>query len=109
MKWLLFVYASTATRDDLLTDEDWQHVEWLLVQNPTAGVLIPGLGGTRKLRLRLRGRGKRSGARTIYVYVVNQETVYFLATYAKNEQADLTPDDKRVLAQLIARIKKGRG
>ncbi|MGN6362819.1 MAG: type II toxin-antitoxin system RelE/ParE family toxin [Thermomicrobiales bacterium] len=105
----MFVYASTATRDDLLTDEDWQHIEWLLVQNPAAGVLIPDLSGTRKLRLRLRGRGKRGGARTIYLYVANQETVYFLATYVKNEQTDLTPDDKRVLAQLIARIKEGRG
>lgn len=49
------------------------------------------------------------GAQTIYLYVVAREVIYILATYAKNEQTDLTPDDKKVLRALIERIKRGRG
>lgn len=109
MEWLTFVYFPNALRDDLLTDEDWQRVEWQLLQDPHSGAVIPGLAGARKLRVRLQGRGKRGGARTIYLYVTEQGTIYFLATYAKNEQADLTPDDKRVLRAVIERIKEGRG
>lgn len=106
-EWITFVYSSAATRDDLLTDEDWRRVEWQLLQNPRAGDVIPGLAGARKLRVRLQGRGKRGGARTIYLYVTEHETIYFLATYAKSEQSDLTPSDTWVLRALIERIKQG--
>ena len=80
-----------------------------MLQNPHAGAVIPGLAGARKVRVRLQGRGKRGGARTIYLYVTDQGTIYFLATYAKNEQADFTPDEMRVLRAMIERIKEGRG
>jgi hypothetical protein len=40
---------------------------------------------------------------------VAREVIYILATYAKNEQTDLTPDDKKILRALIERIKRGRG
>ena len=109
MEWLTFVYSSVATRDDLLTDEDWRRVEWQLLQNPRAGAVIPGLAGARKLRIRLQGRGKRGGARTVYLYVPDRERIYFVATYSKSEQSDLTPDDTRVLRALIERIKTGAG
>ena len=59
MEWLTFVYFPHAIRDDLLGDEDWQRVEWELLQNPAAGAVIQGTGGARKLRIRLPGRGKR--------------------------------------------------
>ncbi len=36
--------------------------------HPTAGVLVPGSGGIRKLRWGLDGRGKRGGARVIYFF-----------------------------------------
>lgn len=109
MEWLLFVYAPGAERPDLLGDVDWQRIEWQLLQHPTARTVIPGLSGARKLRIRLPGRGSRSGARTIYLYLMARDVIYFLATYAKNEQTDLTPDDKKILRALIERIKQGRG
>ena len=104
MKWLTFVYFANAIREDLLTDEDWQRVELELLRNPQAGAVIAGTGGARKLRVRLTGRGKRGGARTVYVYLVAREKVYFLLTYAKNEQADLSADDKRVVRQLVEHL-----
>lgn len=107
--WWLFVYAPDAARDDLLDAEDWRLVELALVRNPFAGPLVPGLGGARKLRIALAGRGKRGGARTIYLFAPEREAIFVLATYAKNERADLSPADQRRLAALIERIKQGRG
>ncbi|HEX5503643.1 MAG TPA: type II toxin-antitoxin system RelE/ParE family toxin [Thermomicrobiales bacterium] len=106
MRWLTFVYFAHALRDDLLTDEDWQRIEWQLIVNPHAGSVIAGTGGARKLRVRLAGRGKRGGARMVYVYLTGRERIYFLATYAKNEQEDLSPADQRVIARLIERLRQ---
>jgi hypothetical protein len=50
----------------LLTDEERAVLVDYLAHNPTAGDLIPGTGGVRKLRWGLAGRGKRGGARVIY-------------------------------------------
>ena len=38
-----------------------------LMINPEEGKVIPGSKGLRKLRIRAIGRGKRGGARVIYV------------------------------------------
>ena len=37
-----------------------------LTRNPEKGSLLRGTGGFRKVRMRLPGRGKSSGARVIY-------------------------------------------
>ncbi len=41
-----------------------------LIEHPGAGDVIPGSGGARKLRWGAKGKGKRGGARIIYVYLV---------------------------------------
>ena len=74
------------------------------MQDPQAGSLITGTGGARKLRVRLAGRGKRGGTRTTYVYLTARAKLYFLATYATNDRADLSPDDKRVIRQLVEQL-----
>jgi hypothetical protein len=106
---LTFVYFAHAIRDDLLTDEDWQRIEWQLIANPQAGSTIAGTGGARKLRVRLAGPCRRGGARTIYVYLAGRERIYFLATYAKNEQEDLSLADKKAIARLIERLRQEQG
>ena len=40
-----------------------------LNSRPEPGAVIPGTGGVRKLRWAAKGKGKRGGARIIYVYV----------------------------------------
>jgi len=37
-----------------------------LAREPLFGVLIPGTGGLRKMRVGINGRGSRSGGRVIY-------------------------------------------
>lgn len=72
---------------------------------PEGGDLIPGAGGLRKRRVRLPGRGKRGGARVITLYLGEGHPVYAVFIYAKNERADLSPNQRRLLLRLVDDIK----
>ena len=104
-------FIRTATFERLWTalvlgDEELRELENTLLENPSAGAVIPGLLGGRKLRLALEGRGKSGGARVIYVDVVVREQIFLLLVYPKNVQPDLTSDQKRMLQQLIQALKE---
>ena len=73
---------------------------------PTAGDVIKRTGGSRKLRWRKKGQGKRGGLRVIYFYHAKQHTFWMLALYEKTEQEDLSEADKNIVKQLIEEIKK---
>lgn len=70
---------------------------------PEAGDIIPGTGGFRKLRwaARRRGKGKRGGLRVIYYYLVADTQIWFMSVYDKDEAADLSGKEKRVLKAAI--------
>jgi hypothetical protein len=57
-----------STTRKLMSNEERALLVDYLAYNPTAGDLIPGTGGVRKLRRGLEGRGKRGGARVIYFH-----------------------------------------
>ena len=44
---------------------DLEALERSIVENPTAGAVIPGLKGVRKIRFGMAGRGKSGGGRAI--------------------------------------------
>ena len=76
-----------------------------LIDHPDAGDVIPGAGGARKLRWAAKGKGKRGGARIIYLYMVIAANVYLLRCYAKNVKTDLTADEKKELRQIAAHLR----
>lgn len=76
-----------------------------LINHPDAGDVIPGSGGVRKLRWAAKGKGKRGGARIIYLYVVIAARIYLIRCYAKNVKTDLTADEKKELRQIAAYLK----
>jgi len=76
-----------------------------LIDHPDAGDVIPGAGGARKLRWAAKGKGKRGGARIIYLYMMVASRIYLLRCYAKNVKADLTADEKTDLRQIAAHLK----
>ncbi|MGH9605243.1 MAG: hypothetical protein ACRD3N_06025 [Terracidiphilus sp.] len=67
-----------ATRK-LMDDEERAELVDYLAYNPTAGLVVPGTGGVRKLRWGLEGRGKRGGARVIYFFHDKDMPLYLLA------------------------------
>ncbi len=58
-------------------------------------------GGVRKARFARSGGGKSGGYRVIYVFAPGLNMPVFLITvFAKNEKADLTPSEARVVKSL---------
>jgi hypothetical protein len=88
-------------RPDILDDEEYRLLQLTIARDPAIGTLIPGTGGIRKARWQLEGRGKSGGARVIYYWAVSREVVLMLHLYAKNERADLTKDQLRLLAATV--------
>ena len=91
---------------ELLTDEEYGEFQKELAANPDAGRVIPGLGGLRKIRLALPGRGKRGSARVLYLLFMRVETVFLLYVFTKGEFEDLPPDKRRVMRRLVDEIKR---
>ena len=89
-----------------LGDDELLELQMVLVQDPEAGDMIPGTGGARKVRIPLEGRGRSGGGRVIYVDVLVRERIYLLLAYPKNVQGDLTPDQKKLVRQVVKRIKE---
>lgn len=88
--------------DRLMSEDERTVLVDYLAWNPTAGDLIVGTGGVRKLRWRLAGRGKRGGARVIYFHHSPGMPLFVLTAYAKNERADLNQRDRNELKRLTA-------
>lgn len=89
----------TASRK-LMSDDERALLVDFLAYNPTAGDLIPGTGGVRKLRWALGGRGKRGGARVVYFHHNAEMPLFALTAFAKNERADLSQQDRNDFRQL---------
>ena len=104
-----FVMTSTFDRSWIacgLGDEDLAELQGMLLERPDAGEVIPHLSGGRKLRFAASGRGKSGGVRIVYVDVVVRERIYLLIAYPKGVQTDITPEQKKVLNNLIAVLKE---
>lgn len=98
--------AFTKQIGDLISDEEYSGFQFMLAENPEAGDVIPGLGGLRKIRLALPGRGKRGGARVLYLLFLRAETIYFVYAFTKGRMEDLPPDKKRVIRAIVEQIKQ---
>jgi hypothetical protein len=71
-----------------------------LAEHPTAGDVIAGTGGCRKLRWAGRGKGKSGGYRTITFYSGAMMPVYLLTVFGKGEKANLTDAECNALRTL---------
>lgn len=96
------------TADGLLDDDDLRMLQAVLSQNPRAGAVVPGAGGIRKLRIAASGKGKRGGARILYLYVQIRSRIYLIAAVSKSKQSDITREGYRVLAKLARDLKAER-
>ena len=86
---------------ELISDEEYGELQFTLIQRPDVGVVIPQSDGIRKIRWSVSGRGKRGGIRVIYYWYVNEQQIYMLLAYAKNEQANLSAAQLKVLKKLV--------
>jgi hypothetical protein len=86
-----FIETRLFTRlvQEYLTDDEYQELQMLLMEQPEAGAVIRGSGGVRKLRWRAPGRGKRGGYRVIYYPKIEQGVIWMLTLYPKNVKDDI--------------------
>jgi hypothetical protein len=86
-----------------LCDDDLRELESLILADPGAGNVVAGTGGLRKLRFspsRWR-RGKRGALRIGYAHHAQLEKVAVIAVYAKNDQSDLNPTQRREVKRIL--------
>ena len=81
----------------------------MIASNPTAGDLIQGTGGLRKVRVPLRGRGKRGGGRVITFFCDSDMPVFLIAAYAKNDRNDLDQKQRSAAKALTQAIRAQYG
>jgi hypothetical protein len=91
-----------------LPDETYAALQQQLMADPDSGDVMKGCGGLRKARTAdpSRGKGKRGGARVIYLYVPEARWFFMLDIYGKGEKDDLNAKERKQLAQLADRLKK---
>ena len=93
-----------------LTDDEYAELQLHLANDPDAGDVIPGTGGFRKVRWGdpRRGEGRRGGLRVIYYLFVHDSLIWFVTLYGKDETADLTASEKRLLKAAVDEEKRQR-
>lgn len=104
--WIMeFIEAPAFTRylSEYLTDDEYRRLQILLTVDPARGDLMPGTGGFRKLRWTdpKRGKGRRGGLRIIYYFFETDQQIWLMTLYDKDEAADLTPKEKKMLKSAI--------
>jgi len=98
-----FIETSIFTRQvtTLLADDEYSQLQVALSAHPDAGAIIPHSGGLRKIRWSMSGRGKRGGVRAIYYWIVAEDQILMLFMYPKSEKDDLTPQQLKVLREIV--------
>jgi hypothetical protein len=95
-------FAADAAR--LFTDEEREDIIEVVANDPHCGVVIPGGESIRKVRVSFGGRGKRGGARVMYIFGGNDVPVFLLAAFAKNEKDDLSRGEFLAMAKVVKAI-----
>ncbi|WP_269525945.1 hypothetical protein [Coraliomargarita parva] len=90
----------------LFDDEEYRELQLELAADPKGGDVIPGLAGLRKMRWAAKGKGKRGGARIIYLHLPKASIIYLFYLFTKGDITDLTPEQKKQVAKLITEIKE---
>jgi hypothetical protein len=85
-----------------LSDDDQSDIVSVISKNPTAGAMMEGTGGCRKLRFAGKGKGKRGGFRTVHYYAGDDVPVLLLALINKGEDENLSRAERNELRVELA-------
>ncbi len=96
-------YQRSAERAGL-TEAERTAIVTLLAADPTAGEVMEGTGGARKLRVAGRGKGKSGGYRVITFYAADDVPIFLLDLYGKGEKANLTKAERNALHAILSTL-----
>ncbi len=89
--------------EGLLNEDEREEFAVFISQNPSAGSVVRGSGGVRKIRWARTGSGKRGGVRVIYYNQLHHEEVWLLTLYAKTERSTIPAYELRLIKEAIER------
>lgn len=89
-----------------LGDNELLSLQIMLLKDPQSGPIMEGTGGIRKVRFPLERRGKSGGVRVCYTDFEDYEVIYLITAFTKDEQGNLTQEEKNVLKKLVKSLKK---
>jgi len=90
--------------DEGIDDEERSEIVSQIAQNPTAGVMMRGTGGARKIRVAGRSKGKSGGYRVITFFAGEDIPVFLLDVYGKDSQANLSSAQRNELKKLLTAL-----
>lgn len=100
---MIFIETPIFTRrvKELMDDDDFAVLQKILVCNPSAGEVMEATGGDPKDSYRSQRPWQTGGARVIYYHFVHASRIALLMIYPKNEQQDLTVDQRKALKLIV--------
>jgi mRNA-degrading endonuclease RelE of RelBE toxin-antitoxin system len=72
-----------------LTEDEYLGLQGFLLKYPEFGKVVPASGGVRKLRWGASGKGKSGGVRVIYYFKKQDDEIWLLTIYSKNETENI--------------------
>jgi len=87
-----------------LIDDDLRLLELFLLENPSAGRIMQGTGGIRKLRWALPDSGKSGGVRVLYIDFIIYDKICMFDLFIKAEKENLSQAEKAALKQVVKAI-----
>ena len=82
-----------------MSEEEREQVVDYLSTRPTAGDVIKGTHGARKIRFAGRGKGKSGGYRVIAFFGGDDIPVFLLSVFSKGDRVDLSQADRNNMRQ----------
>ena len=97
-----FIEATAFTKYvyNYLTEDEYLGLQSFLLQNPEAGKLVRGSGGVRKVRWAITCKGKSGGVRVIYYFKKQDDEIWLLTIYSKNEVESIPAHVLRQIANV---------
>ncbi len=101
-----FVEASAFTKYvyKYLSEDEYFGPQSFLLQYPETGKIVPKSGGVRKVRWALSGKGKSGGVRVIYYFRKQNDEIWLLTIYSKNEIKNIPAHVLRQIAKKIENV-----
>ena len=90
---------------ELISDDAFAEFQAELAQTPSKGTIIEGTGGLRKVRCKLKGKGKSGGVRIMYLFLKMHGIIHLVFVFAKSESDNLTANEKKQLKNIVNAIK----
>jgi len=87
-----------------MSEEEREAVVAAVANDPTAGDIMQGTGGCRKLRHKKPGSGKSGGYRVVTWFGGGDIPVFLLTVFGKNERANLSKAERNELAKLTGTL-----